>query len=99
MSARAVRRPLTVIDLPGHEKQRFRFADYAPIAGGVVVVIDAAAFDKEHAAVADYLYDVLSAPAVNEHRNPVLIVCNKTDMPAVSPVANIRATLERELCA
>lgn len=94
---KAARRPLTLIDLPGNEKQRFRFSDFAAIAGGVVFVIDAAAFAREYAQVADYLYDILSHAKITEHQNPILILCNKCDVSGHAAVADIRKRLEEEL--
>ena len=99
-SEAASKRPITLIDLPGHEKQRFRFGDYAAIAGGVVFVIDAtsATFSREFHSVADFLYDVLSSPQIMKHKNPVLVVCNKSDEAEHTPIQSVRRTLEGELC-
>lgn len=90
-------RPLTLVDLPGHEKQRFHFSDYASIAGGVVFVVDSATLARNYRKVADFLYDVLSHAKVTEHRNPVLLVLNKSDAAGALRTAAARQLLEEEL--
>ena len=46
-SQRAALRPLHIVDIPGHEKLRFRLLDFERQVGGVVFVIDAAAVHSQ----------------------------------------------------
>ena len=53
IASKAQRKPLHVLDIPGHEKQRFRFPDYANISAGIVFVIDSQSFPQNSLKVAE----------------------------------------------
>jgi signal recognition particle receptor subunit beta len=87
---------VSVIDMPGHVRLRHdMLASCAPRALGVVFVVDSSAFKKNPSDVAEYLYELLSAPALQGR--PFLLLCNKQDQTwlASKPPA-IKAKLEAE---
>ena len=94
---RALSKPVLVIDIPGHEKLRFLFLSWEQQLGGIVFVVDAAAFSRNFRQVAEYLYDVLSNEHVVQGRVPVLVACNKSDLPDAQPAHRVQSTLEAEL--
>jgi len=47
LSARATKKPVHLVDIPGHEKMRFRLMDYEKQAGGIIFMIDAAAIHQQ----------------------------------------------------
>jgi signal recognition particle receptor subunit beta len=34
------KQPIQLVDVPGHERLRFRYADFMPIARGIIFVVD-----------------------------------------------------------
>ncbi|RUP47900.1 LOW QUALITY PROTEIN: signal recognition particle receptor beta subunit-domain-containing protein [Jimgerdemannia flammicorona] len=67
------KQPVHLVDLPGHERLRFKFTDYTPIARGVVFVVDSATATRTARPIAEYLYDLLSNKHVAKNQVPVLI--------------------------
>lgn len=90
-------RPLHIIDLPGHEKQRFRFTEYAPIAGGIIFLVDVSTVKILLRDVAEYLYDILSNPYLRKNKTPLLVACNKRDLAKDASEDEIRLLLEKEM--
>ncbi|KAG0746442.1 hypothetical protein G6F57_000512 [Rhizopus arrhizus] len=86
-----------VVDLPGHERVRYRYVDFLPVAQSIVFVIDSTTLNKQVRSVAEYLYDVLAKPQVQKNRIPVLVACNKSDMITALPTEKIRLMLETEI--
>ncbi|KAJ3281474.1 hypothetical protein HK104_011454 [Borealophlyctis nickersoniae] len=86
-----------VVDLPGHEKLRFRFADFMPVTRGIAFVIDSTTVARNVRDVAEYLYDVLVNPHVQKLEIPILVVCNKKDMLLALNEEKIRSLLEAEI--
>eukprot|EP00033_Pygsuia_biforma_P001730 GCRY01001937.1.p1 GENE.GCRY01001937.1~~GCRY01001937.1.p1 ORF type:complete len:290 (+),score=52.99 GCRY01001937.1:104-871(+) len=89
--------PITVVDIPGHERLRFHFNDLVKTARCLVFLCDSADFTKNITATSDYLYDVLTHPIVNKLSLPVLIGCNKSDLSSASSVSTIQTALEDTL--
>ena len=69
---------------------------HLPKAGCIVFVVDAANFVVRDSA--EFLYDILVHPYVDDNAPPILLLCNKTDRISdeFSP-ATIKAKLEKEL--
>ena len=69
---------------------------HLPKAGCIVFVIDAANFVVRDSA--EFLYDILVHPFVDDSGPPILLLCNKTDLASAkfSP-EKIKELLESEL--
>nr|CAG4650435.1 EOG090X0C7N [Sida crystallina] len=92
------KKPLQIIDIPGHERVRQKFFDtYKSSARGVIYVIDSLNFTKDIRDVAEYLYTVLLDPVINSNRPPVLILCNKQDHALAKGMQVIKTQLEKEM--
>lgn len=81
--------------MPGHERVRYRYAEYLPATRSIVFVVDGTTLSRQVRPVAEYLYDVLSA--VQKDRIPVLVTCNKCDMITALPTEKIKSLLESEM--
>lgn len=89
---------LKLVDLPGQERLRNKFFDqYKSSAKGIVYVVDSETVQKEIRDVAEYLYTILSDPTVQSNSPPVLILCNKQDLPLAKGSQVIKGLLEKEL--
>ncbi|CAG8442191.1 24164_t:CDS:2 [Gigaspora rosea] len=90
-----VKNPIHIVDVPGHEKLRFKFSDFIPITRGIIFVIDSSTCAKNSRQIAEYLYDIFA------HKNvkniPTLIACNMSDMITALPPERIRTILENEI--
>ncbi|CAG8522785.1 5510_t:CDS:2 [Paraglomus occultum] len=89
--------PVHIVDIPGHEKLRFKFTEFIPIARGVVFLIDSATIGRSVRPVAEYLYDILANKHVIKRKIPVLIACNKKDLLTSLPHEKIQVLLEDEI--
>ncbi|CAG8532322.1 22560_t:CDS:2 [Dentiscutata erythropus] len=87
--------PTHVVDVPGHEKLRFKFSDFIPITRGIIFVIDSSTCAKNSRQIAEYLYDIFSHKKVKNI--PMLIACNMSDMITALPPERIRTILENEI--
>lgn len=83
--------------MPGHDRIRFRYADFLPVTRSIVFVVDSTTISRQIRPVAEYLYDVLAKTIVQSQRTPVLIACNKSDMITALPVEKIKVMLETEM--
>ncbi|XP_033220433.1 signal recognition particle receptor subunit beta [Belonocnema kinseyi] len=88
---------LRIVDIPGHERLRYKFFDkYKQTARAVIYVIDAVTFQKDLRDVAEFLYTLLSS--ITHQRNiPILILCNKQDQTMAKGSAVIKTLLEKEM--
>lgn len=86
-----------MVDIPGHERLRFKFSEFMPIARAVVFVVDSASVPRQTRLLAEYLYDILSNKFTQEERIPVLIACNKTELLTAFRKERIQTALEGEL--
>jgi len=90
--------PLEVIDIPGHERLRSKYFDEVkPSLRAIVYLVDSATLQKQLRDVAEYLFAALSDPAVADKALPVLVACNKQDLPLAKGSSVIRRELEKEL--
>ncbi|KAG0191885.1 hypothetical protein DFQ28_010671 [Apophysomyces sp. BC1034] len=86
-----------LVDMPGHERVRYRFADYLPVTRAIVFVVDSSTVNRSIRSVAEYLYNILSNPQTQKQRIPVLIACNKADKVMALPKQRIQQLLEAEM--
>ncbi|KAG0075769.1 hypothetical protein BGZ93_005638 [Podila epicladia] len=89
--------PLHMIDIPGHERLRFKFSEFMPIARSIVFVVDSATVARQTRVLAEYLYDILSNKFAQEEKIPVLIACNKSDLLTAFKKERIQTMLEAEI--
>ncbi|KAI8377774.1 uncharacterized protein BYT42DRAFT_571637 [Radiomyces spectabilis] len=85
-----------LVDMPGHERVRYQYADFLPVTRAVVYVVDSTSVSRNIRAVGEYLYDILAKPVTQRDRIPVLVACNKSDMITALPVEKIKSILETE---
>nr|KAJ3420964.1 hypothetical protein HK105_004842 [Polyrhizophydium stewartii] len=88
-----------LVDLPGHEKLRFKLGEYLDSAKGILFVVDSSKIRRDDTvrAAAELLYDILSDPVAVDGDLPMLVLCNKSDeLLALSP-GQIRKQLEAEI--
>ncbi|KAI9474855.1 signal recognition particle receptor beta subunit-domain-containing protein [Zychaea mexicana] len=86
-----------LVDMPGHERVRFRYVDYLPVARAIVFVVDSTTVARQIRVVGEYLYNVLAQQQVQKERIPILIACNKTDLITALPQEKIQERLEVEI--
>lgn len=85
-----------VVDVPGLRRLRNTLVEqWAPRGKALLFMVDSVTFDSQAKDVAEYLYDMLSAPSLVNR--PALVVCNKQDMSfrAATP-EKIRQKIETE---
>jgi signal recognition particle receptor subunit beta len=92
----------SLVDLPGADKIRKQaFQNQVKSSGGgggirgLIYLVDGSTFTKEAKDVAEYLYDILCDRAVGK-RLPVLIACNKQDIPVAKSAEVIKNMLAKE---
>lgn len=86
-----------IVDMPGHDRIRYRYVDFLPVTRSIVFVVDSTTLSRQIRPVAEYLYDVLAKSEVQKQRTPILIACNKSDMITALPVEKIKLMLEAEM--
>lgn len=47
------KKPIQLIDVPGHERLRFRYTDFLPITRGVIFVVDSTTIGRSARATAE----------------------------------------------
>ncbi|MCL7051308.1 hypothetical protein MKW94_015381 [Papaver nudicaule] len=96
-SKKGKRKPVRVVDVPGHSRLQSKLDEYLPQAAGLIFVIDALDFLPNCRAAAEYLYEILTKALVVKKKVPVLIMCNKTDKANAHTKEFIRKQLEKEI--
>ncbi|CAG8525418.1 9898_t:CDS:2 [Ambispora gerdemannii] len=91
------KKPVHIVDLPGHEKLRFKFTEFAPIVRGIIFLIDSATCSKNYRQISEYLYDIFSNKDIAKKKVSVLIACNKNDLLTALPPEKIQASLQNEI--
>lgn len=96
---RACARSIRWIDFPGHARLRPRLAHYMSAARGVIFVVDCSplTFSRTIREAADLLHDVLKHPTLSRDATPVLVFCNKADVPGAIAPADVKRRMEAEL--
>lgn len=85
-----------MIDYPGHNRMRNFAHELVDRAKCVVYMIDAS--DKPRFRdVAENLYELFTLKSINTFRTPILLVCNKSDLPNARVVPVVQEDLEREI--
>ncbi|TPX70159.1 hypothetical protein SpCBS45565_g01947 [Spizellomyces sp. 'palustris'] len=90
-------RPVHVVDLPGHEKLRFKYTEYLPVTAGIVFVVDSTTILRQLRSAAEYLYDILANRYTQRNEIPILVLCNKNDMLLALKEDKIQTMLEGEI--
>ncbi|OBZ85236.1 Signal recognition particle receptor subunit beta [Choanephora cucurbitarum] len=86
-----------LVDIPGHDRVRFRYVEFLPVTRSIVFVVDSTTITRKIRPAAEYLYDILAQPQVQKQKIPVLIACNKSDMITALPTDKIKLLFETEL--
>ena len=83
-----------IVDLPGHERIRYKYLDQQKdSAMGIIYILDASTISTHIQDTTEFLFQILSDPTIHSNRTPVLVICNKQDM-ALNKSAPV---IEREL--
>nr|CAG4645770.1 EOG090X0C7N [Lynceus sp. MCZ IZ 141354] len=89
---------LKLIDVPGHERVRYKFIDgYKNSAKGIIFMIDSATFTKDLRDVAEFLYILLTDGSLGSKVKSVIVLCNKQDLPLSKGAQLIKSQLEKEM--
>lgn len=60
-------------------------------------MIDSLSFHAQEHDIAELLYDLLSDPAYNRSKAPLLVACNKQDLALASPRETVEESLEKQM--
>ncbi|RKO93322.1 signal recognition particle receptor beta subunit-domain-containing protein [Blyttiomyces helicus] len=90
-------KPVRIIDVPGHEKLRFKYAEFIPECSGIIFMLDSGAITRDVRRATEYLYDLLVNPHTQKLQIPVLIVCNKADSLLALNEKKVQELLESEI--
>ncbi|KLO13502.1 hypothetical protein SCHPADRAFT_827917 [Schizopora paradoxa] len=77
------KKPLCIVDVPGHQRLRDAFKDYIPDAKAIVFVVDSGSITRNGKVVAEYMHNVLHAITSLPPTHalpPVLILAHKADL-------------------
>lgn len=87
------------VDFPGHARLRPALKGYLDAARGLVFVVDStpAVFARTVRETAGLIHDVLADAGVAKAATPVLVFCNKKDVPGAVAPADVRVRLEAEM--
>jgi len=102
------KKPLRIIDVPGHPRLRGQFEEYLGDTRAIVFVVDASTIARNAFAVADHLHVVLNAITSipkSQTQPSLLILAHKTDLVTATSasttsqiaITRVRTVLEREL--
>ncbi|CAN4094923.1 unnamed protein product [Withania somnifera] len=94
---RVKKRPVHIVDIPGHSRLHPKLDEYLPQAAGIVFVVDSVAFLPNCRPAAEYLYDILTKATVIKKKSPVLLLCNKVDKVTAHTKEFIRRQLGKEI--
>ncbi|KAJ3189579.1 hypothetical protein HK101_008893 [Irineochytrium annulatum] len=87
-----------LVDLPGHDKVRYRLYDLLPQTARVVFLLDSSTFQRHRVRpAAELLADILGSSSVVRDGTPVLVVCNKADGLLAVDKARVKQGLESEI--
>jgi len=92
------RKKPVVIDLPGHERIRYKCLEkQKDSAMGIIYVLDAATITKGIRDATEFLFRILSDPTIHSNRTPVLVICNKQDLTLAKGSSVIQRELSKEI--
>jgi len=92
------KKPLCIVDVPGHQRLRDAFKDYIPDAKAIVFVVDASSITRNGKIVAEYMHHVLHAITSLPPTHalpPVLVLAHKADL-VKAPLASRGASSQQE---
>jgi len=96
----AGKRPVNLVDVPGHERIRDSVLDQcAASARGIVFVVDSGTISKQIRDTTEFLFNILSRPSIYASRPSLLVACNKQDLGLVKGATAIQGLLEKEMNA
>lgn len=88
---------MTCVDIPGHFNFRYRIEELLDQGAKAVVLVVDSKDKTKMAEAAEILYDALNNLTVLEHKPPILIACNKTDLQFSKTKIQIKQELEKEI--
>jgi len=92
------KKPVDVLDLPGHERLRTKCLDkHKSSALGIVYVLDASTITKGIRDATEFLFKILSDPTIHGNKTSILIVCNKQDLTLAKGASVIERELTKEI--
>ena len=97
MQKRAAKTTINVIDVPGHDKLRFRAMDSLNQTKRIVLVIDSANIFQKARPAAELLADLLMERGISKNAVPVLVCCNKQDDFLAQSASKVKSMLEYEM--
>jgi len=84
------------VDVPGHPRIRRQMVKkYSPLVGAIIFVVDGTRSDVRSSA--EYLYDILTDPIIDDKTPPMLILSNKSDCKYAKESKDLKRCLEEEL--
>lgn len=89
--------PRRWVDFPGHPRLRHTLPPYLSYAKCIVFVIDSSSFTAHARKDTELLYYILTHPVVAKNATPILMFCNKSDLPNLANIAAVQTRLEAEL--
>ena len=92
------RKLLSLIDIPGFFRLREKcLEDNKKGTLAIIYVLDSSTFSSDARQTADYLYNLISDQYINSNSIPILIACNKQDLPLAKTLSVIKKQLEKEI--
>lgn len=88
--------PLELVDYPGHLRLRGKLVELLKEARCIIYVVDSE--DKQKLKdVAEHLYELFTQPEVTELHTPMILACNKSDLPTARTEKFVIEEIEREI--
>jgi signal recognition particle receptor subunit beta len=91
--------PVQWMDFPGHARLRPLLSDHLVSARAIVFVLDSSpvSFARTLRESADLLHEILTHRVVAKRATPILLFCNKSDLPSPVQPSDVRSRLEAEI--
>lgn len=94
------RKQMNLVDIPGFFRLKEKcLEDNKKGTLAIIYVLDSCNFSSDARQAADYLFNLISDPYINSNSIPILIACNKQDLPLAKTLSVIKKQLEKELGA
>jgi len=88
--------PVDVMDYPGHQRLRGKLTEFISEARCIIYMLDSE--DKQRLKdVAENFYELLTNPELCDLHTPILLACNKVDLPGARTEKFILEEIEREI--
>jgi len=92
-----LKKPVEMIDFPGHERLRSNLLSRVEETSAIIVLLDSNNMKAHIRPTAEILFDILTHPSMENNPPPLLVVCNKQDLPNAKAEIRIKKALELEL--